>query len=106
MSDNPPRPEPSPPAEAGTPTTVTNVSGGVNLDAQGDVNIGGDVVGRDKIIQAGTYIEHATIIQSGVAVQEVEPATPIAPLSTENHRLMGGMEFVRVRGEFMGSVSS
>jgi hypothetical protein len=44
MSDNPP-PEP---AEAGTPNTATNVSGGVNLDAQRDVNIGGDVVGRNK----------------------------------------------------------
>jgi hypothetical protein len=48
MSDNPP-PESPPPAEAGTPTTATNISGGVNLDAQRDVNIGGDVVGRDKI---------------------------------------------------------
>jgi tetratricopeptide (TPR) repeat protein len=31
------------------PTTVTSVSGGVNVDAQRDVTIGGDVVGRDKI---------------------------------------------------------
>ncbi len=54
MSDNPP-PEPTPPAEAGTPTSVTNVSGGVNLDAQHDVHIGGDVVGRDKIVST-TYI--------------------------------------------------
>jgi tetratricopeptide (TPR) repeat protein len=29
---------------------VTNVSGGVNLEARHDVNIGGDVVGRDKIV--------------------------------------------------------
>ena len=49
MPDNPP-PEPDPPAEAGNPTTVTNTSGGVNLDAQRDVNIGGDVVGRDKVV--------------------------------------------------------
>jgi hypothetical protein len=27
----------------------TNTSGGINLDAQRDVNVGGDVVGRDKI---------------------------------------------------------
>jgi hypothetical protein len=45
MADNPP-PEPTPPAEAGTPNSVTNISGGVNLDAQRNVNIGGDVVGR------------------------------------------------------------
>ena len=32
------------------PTSVTNVSGGVKVDAE-QVNIGGDVVGRDKIIQ-------------------------------------------------------
>jgi tetratricopeptide (TPR) repeat protein len=31
--------------------SVTNVSGGVNTDAGRDVNIGGDVVGRDKILQ-------------------------------------------------------
>ena len=30
--------------------SVTNISGGVNLGAQHDVTIGGDVVGRDKII--------------------------------------------------------
>ncbi len=47
MSDNLP-PAPTPPAEAGTPNTVTNISGGVNINAQRDVNIGGDVVGRDK----------------------------------------------------------
>jgi hypothetical protein len=34
---------------------VTNVSGGVNLDAQHDVNIGGDVVGRDKIVATYGY---------------------------------------------------
>ena len=41
MSDNA-QPEPTLPTEAGTPNTVTNVSGGVNLDAQRDVNIVGD----------------------------------------------------------------
>lgn len=49
--------------------SVTSVSGGANLDAQRDINIGSDVVGRDKIIQADTYIEHAIIIQSGAAGQ-------------------------------------
>ncbi len=48
MSDNPPS-EPASPAEASHTAHITNVSGGVNLDAQHDVNIGGDVVGRDKI---------------------------------------------------------
>ncbi len=47
MSDNLP-PEPPPLAEAGTPNTVTNRSGGV--DISGSPNIAGDVVGRDKIV--------------------------------------------------------
>jgi tetratricopeptide (TPR) repeat protein len=39
------------PLDAAQPdTTTTNVSGGVDLDAQRDVVIGGDVVGRDKIV--------------------------------------------------------
>lgn len=50
MSDNP-SPGPTPPAETGTPNTAANISGGVNLDAQRDVHIGGDVVARDKIVQ-------------------------------------------------------
>ena len=53
MADNLP-PAPTPPAESGTPNTVTNISGGVNLDAQHDVNIGGDVVGRDKTTSVNT----------------------------------------------------
>jgi WD40 repeat protein len=49
MSDNPSS-ETKPPAEAGTPTTVTNVSGGADLNAGRDITIGGDVVGRDKVV--------------------------------------------------------
>lgn len=38
-------------------TSVTNVSGGADLNAQGDINVGGDVVGRDKIeINIGTLV--------------------------------------------------
>jgi len=48
MSDNPP--EPAPPAEAGTPNAVINTRGGVNLDAQRDINTGGDVIGRDRTL--------------------------------------------------------
>ena len=36
------------------PTSNTSISGGVDVDAQRDVNIGGDVVGRDKIEQHTT----------------------------------------------------
>jgi hypothetical protein len=37
--------------------SVTTVSGGVNANAE-QINVGADVVGRDKTISAGTYIEH------------------------------------------------
>jgi len=53
MSNNP-DPEQAVPAEA-IITTITNVSGGVNLDAKRDVTIGGDVVGRDKIVATYGY---------------------------------------------------
>ena len=69
-------PKPDPSEE---PTqSVTNVSGGVNLETQHDISVGGDVVGRDKItiteevaykvhglanpylgLQSFTYAEHA-----------------------------------------------
>jgi hypothetical protein len=68
MSENPL--EPPPPAEAGTTTAATKVSGGVNLDAQHDVNIGGDVVGRDKVTTnidtgGGAYVAGNVNVGSG-----------------------------------------
>jgi hypothetical protein len=71
MSDNPP-PEPATPAEAaGTPTTVTKVSGGVNLDAQRDVNIGGDVVGRDKVTSNTVFHTITNIFQGDAAQRDL-----------------------------------
>ena len=61
------------------------------------MTIGNDVVGRDKIVQATTYIEHATIIQA------VSPAeNPVLSLEAP---LWEYVEFVRIpAGEFlMGS---
>jgi len=52
MSDNPPS-EPTPPAEAGTPNTVTNRDGGVDFNVQGNVTINGPVAGRDLYVHAG-----------------------------------------------------
>src|SRR5512139_4110029 len=52
MSNNP-DPDPPSPTEAAHAANVTNVSGGVNVDGQ-QVTIGGDVVGRDKIVST-TY---------------------------------------------------
>jgi len=49
---------------------MTSVSGGIDLDAQGDVNIGGDVVGRDKIIQNIQNIDQ----RARTAAEEAEQA--------------------------------
>ncbi len=48
MTDQPQRQQPEP------ENSVANVSGGVNIEANRDVNTGGDAVGRDKIV----HIEH------------------------------------------------
>jgi hypothetical protein len=41
---------PRDPHQASSTESITNVSGGIDLDAQRDVEIDGDVVGRDKIV--------------------------------------------------------
>jgi formylglycine-generating enzyme required for sulfatase activity/DNA-binding CsgD family transcriptional regulator len=93
LSTEPNQPHPLPPKD--------KIAGSVNVESN-NVTIDNDVVGRDKIIQAGTYIEHATIVQSGASAQEIKPS---APTSTDNRRVIGGIEFVRVpAGQFiMGS---
>ncbi len=67
--------------------SITNVSGGVDLDAQRDVNIGGDVVGRDKIteIVAGDKVAGDKIVEQqvtatggGIAIGKLN--VPIVPL--------------------------
>ena len=50
--------------------SITSISGGVNLDAQRDVNIVGDVVGRDKIIQNIQNIDQ----RARTAAEEAEQA--------------------------------
>ena len=82
-------------------STINHVSGGVNVEAS-NVNVGKDVVGRDKVTQTTINIERATFIQSGASVQEIKPTVPAA---LKNRRVIGGMEFVRVpAGQFiMGS---
>jgi tetratricopeptide (TPR) repeat protein len=53
--------------------STTNISGGVNVDAQRDVNIGGDVVGRDKIVE-----QEITATGRGIAIGKLN--IPIVPL--------------------------
>lgn len=47
-----------PASESIQPNNVVNVSGGIDLDAE-RVDIGGDVIGRDKVESAGGHIIHA-----------------------------------------------
>ncbi len=53
---------PSDPEVVPSITSVTTVSGGVNLEAQRDVTIGGDVVGRDKITVGYTVEQVSTLL--------------------------------------------
>jgi tetratricopeptide (TPR) repeat protein len=84
MSDNPP--EPVPPAEVGTTNTVTNVSGGVNLDAQHDVNIGGDVVGRDKMT---TDIDTGGVAYTADNASQIVPTNSVAILIDYENLILG-----------------
>jgi WD40 repeat protein len=68
MTDQPPVDHRDPEQQSSIKST-TNVSGGVDLDAQRDVNIGGDVVGRDKI----TEIVEGDKVAGDQQVIEVEP---------------------------------
>ena len=43
------------------PTNITNRSGGADLNAQGGINVGGDVVGRDKIVQTINNLADPTL---------------------------------------------
>ncbi|MBI5566402.1 MAG: hypothetical protein HY870_15995 [Chloroflexi bacterium] len=58
------------PPESDQPTgDRTSISGGVSVDAQRDIAIGGDVVGRDKIEQiSGDKVEGDKIVASGDVV--------------------------------------
>ena len=42
-------------------SSIANISGGVNIDAGNDVNIGGDVVGRDRITNIANITNQYTI---------------------------------------------
>ncbi len=82
---------------------ASHVSGGVNID--GDARVGNDVVGRDKVIQANTYIEHATIVQSTSPIQESQVVRSRDKAPAANVQTWGGLEFIRIpAGKFlMGS---
>jgi hypothetical protein len=71
-------PQSSQPAgTAGPNQNAANISGGINLNAQ-DVSVGGDVAGRDKIMQAGGHIiiagQGATVIVGKDLPEGEQPA--------------------------------
>lgn len=94
----------SPAAPESHGSSVSNVSGGVNVDAN-NVTVDNDMVGRDKIVQTTINIEHAMIIPSAGAVQE----SPVVQVSDHqvkkpapDIRAWGDMQFVRVpAGKFL-----
>jgi hypothetical protein len=71
-------PQSSQPAGATQPEqNAANISGGINLQAQ-EVSVGGDVTGRDKIMQAGGHIiiagQGATVIVGKDVPEGEQPA--------------------------------
>jgi hypothetical protein len=78
MTDSTP---PTPDSYVEPPRSVTNVSGGVNVDAQRDVNIGGDVVGRDKITTIGYTADEVRALLEAAIIAAHEQA-PIAAAPT------------------------
>src|SRR5512135_2938831 len=58
--------EPPTPSEPHEPSVTQNVSGGVTVQPGGDTQIGGDVVGRDKVTQTTT-----TVTNVGMAPEAV-----------------------------------
>jgi hypothetical protein len=57
---------------------TSDVSGGVQADTQGgELNVGGDVVGRDKVVSAGTYIERVEVhVHGGASAENLEILAP------------------------------
>lgn len=65
------------------PTAVTSVSGGVNLDAQRDVTISGDVVGRDKITVGYSAEEVRTLLETAISAAQEQAPIAAAPTFDE-----------------------
>jgi hypothetical protein len=86
MTDQPPV-EHRDPQQPSSTESSTRVDGGVNLDAQRDVNIGGDVVGGDKVTEivagdkiAGDKIVEQQVTASGRGIAIGKLNIPIVPL--------------------------
>jgi hypothetical protein len=80
MTDSTPL-EPVSPIE--TSLSVTNVSGGVNVDAQRDVNISGDVVGRDKVTIGYSATEVRALLEAAIVAAHEQAPIAAAPTFDE-----------------------
>lgn len=60
MSEQPTPPQPE------ESSVTQNVSGGVTVQPGGDANVGGDVVGRDKVVQTTTTVTHVGMTPEAV----------------------------------------
>ena len=92
---------------------TTNVSGGVDLNAQGDVTIGGDVVGRDKITEivegdkvAGDKIIEQQITATGRGIAIGKLNIPLVPLMAALGLGLGGVGLHRRGGGQHSAASS
>jgi deoxyadenosine/deoxycytidine kinase len=73
-------------------SSTTSISGGVNVDAQRDVNISGDVVGRDKIEDKSIKVDDiigatAVAIGHGASTSITNIYEALAPVITALHQL-------------------
>lgn len=66
--------------DASSSTSITSIGGGVNLDA-GRIDIGGDVVGRDKITNIGLTADEVRELLEA-AIKAAHEQAPIAAAST------------------------
>ena len=80
MTDSTPL-EPDSPIESSS--SVTNVSGGVSVDAQRDVNISGDVVGRDKVTVGYSSNEVRALLEAAIVAAHEQAPIAAAPTFDE-----------------------
>lgn len=73
-------PLPSPPSPLPTGERVSHISGGIDLNAH-DVSIGGDAIGRDKVItiNGNVYIIHMGQTSDPLSIVRASDTTPVRP---------------------------
>jgi hypothetical protein len=85
------------PTKDASPPNATTVSGGADLNAQGNIDVGGDVIGRDKIVQINNYTQNAPIrpdVSSRTASTEWHERLDVFGLKDEDSDAFGKNEFI------------